>query len=114
MSDEPKKAPIPDGVIALLVGKDGHVWATAADFDLSGYGGFKLHESQRIRARQAMRREFVRRTCNPDVAGALDNYTVEKIVEEVCRRLGHAEVFMLVGHPDVEVHWRDFINRDGR
>lgn len=32
---------------------DGDVIATAADFSRSGYGGFKLWEAQRMRARDA-------------------------------------------------------------
>lgn len=59
--------PSPDGVVALMIGADGHVWATATDFDRSGYGGFELHQAQRIRARGALRREFVRRVCNTSI-----------------------------------------------
>lgn len=104
--------PSPDGVVALMIGADGHVWATATDFDRSGYGGFELHQAQRIRARGALRREFVRRVCNTSIARALDDYTVDRMVEDVLRRGEHSEAFVLIGHPGAEVSHGDYLNRE--
>lgn len=103
--------PSPNGVVALMIGDDGHVWATATDFDRSSYGGFELHQAQRIRARAALRREFVSRVCNTGIARALDDYTVDRMVEDLVRDEGHHEAFVLIGHPDAEVSFGDYLNR---
>lgn len=104
--------PSPDGVVALMIGADGHVWATAADFDRSGYGGFELHQAQRIRARGALRREFVRRVCNTSIAATFSTYTVDQMIEDIVRREEHREAFLLIGHPDAEVSCGDYLNRE--
>lgn len=103
----------PSGVIALMIGADGHVWASATDFGTSGYGGFEPHRGQQIRARGALRHAFVRVVCNASIATAFDSYTVDRMVEDVLRRGEIREAFILIGHESARVHSREYINRDG-
>lgn len=92
----------PQGVIAIVTSPRGDVIATAADFQRSGYGGFKLWEAQKMRARDSARRETIRRYSSPLLSDALDGYAVDVI----CQRLfsgapaSHKITFRAVGYDD--------------
>ncbi|MDR3495345.1 MAG: hypothetical protein P4L82_12160 [Ancalomicrobiaceae bacterium] len=100
-----------NGVVALLTAPDGRVLATASNFDPSGYGGFKLHEAQKIRARDAMRREFFALFCHRDVAGAIESYHADTIIRSICDQKKYREQFVIVGHDGVDVDEYDYVNR---
>lgn len=89
-----------DGVVMLLVGPDGHVWASVSDFDRSGYGGISLAQAQEIRARRALAYEYLQSVAHPHIADAVDGMGAERIVGEVCRKHGHKIVTKLIGHDD--------------
>jgi hypothetical protein len=85
------------GVVGILSGPDGYVWAEASDFNQSGYGGFKLAEAQELRVRNALRMEFIRRSCGDPIVAAIDQY----ITDQICRRLkGFKETLVRIGHAD--------------
>lgn len=88
------------GVVAILTGPDGHVWATATDFSTGGYGGFTLEEAQEIRAKRELSFEFVRKSCNDWIIKGLDNHDCESIVERLIRKEGFKRTFIAIGHED--------------
>jgi hypothetical protein len=97
MSEE-KKGPC--GVIAIVTNPHGDVIATAADFERSGYGGFKLWEAQKIRARDAVRRETIRRYSSPTLSDALDGYAIDVVCERLFARAptSHKITYRAVGY----------------
>lgn len=101
----------PQGVIAIMTQPDGHVIATAADFDRSGYGGFKLWQAQQIRARDAVKGKAVRAYCSDILFNSLERYTIEKIAEDLLsRKGGHKITIRAIGYPSEvsrEVERRD-------
>jgi hypothetical protein len=100
MSEEQAKEPC--GVLAIMTRcDDGHVIATAADFQRSGYGGFKLWEAQKIRARDAVKRQAVRAYCSEVLTNALESYTIERIADDLLtKRGGHKITMRSVGYLD--------------
>jgi hypothetical protein len=44
----------PKGVIGILIDNTGRVICSADDYELGGYGGFNLWESQKVRVRQKL------------------------------------------------------------
>lgn len=89
----------PKGVVAIWTSPDGDVIATAADFDRSGYGGFKLWEAQRMRARDAVRRRAVEAYCSTALTDCLSSYLFQQIGEEMNRK-GHKITARSVGYDD--------------
>lgn len=89
----------PKGVIGIWTDPEGRVIATAADFDRSGYGGFKTWEAQRLRARDAVHREVVRAYCSPAVTDCLSSYLLKSIAEEMLRK-GHRITMRSVGYDE--------------
>ena len=85
------------GVVGLLIGPSGHVWAEATDFNRSGYGGFSLQRSQEIRVESALARAFVRNTCADVVVASLDNYDCQQIVSKL---KGFKTKLVAVGHDE--------------
>lgn len=88
----------PKGMGALLIDDKGRVAAHAFDFDQDGYGGFKLHEAQRMRAKRAMARKFFMSYCSTIVAEVVDEYRQTEIVEKLCRDKGWRMVIIDVNH----------------
>ncbi|MBS0372112.1 MAG: hypothetical protein JSS57_23265 [Proteobacteria bacterium] len=95
MADE--REPKVCGVVGLLIGPNGHVWAEATDFSGSGYGGFNLKRSQEIRVEAAIARAFVRNACSGVVVEALDGYDCQQIVSKL---KGFKMKLVAVGHDD--------------
>lgn len=98
MSEEQKR-PDPRGVVAIMTSPTGHVIATAADFDRSGYGGFKTWEAQRMRVRDQVKWATVRAYCGEAVVQAIDSYISTQIADALCRN-GHRITIRSVGYPD--------------
>ncbi len=76
----------PKGVYVVTISPRGDVMGTAADFDASGYGGFTLEESQKIRARKRVQRDTVKRLCSALVTDCLDEYELERIWAAMARK----------------------------
>lgn len=95
MADE--REPKVCGVVGLLIGPNGHVWAEATDFSGSGYGGFNLKRSQEIRVEAALARAFVRNACSDVVVAALDGYDCQQIVSKL---KGFKTKLVAVGHDE--------------
>lgn len=89
----------PQGIIAIMTSPDGHVIATAADFNRSGIGGCKLWEAQLWRARDVVRWKAVRAYTSPVMANALDNYLCEQIANAMCSK-GHKISCRAIGYED--------------
>lgn len=89
----------PQGVVALFIGPDGHVWATGTDFSASRASGFTLAQAQTHRAKDQMRRHFAINTCNRNVADALHLYDIEQIMR---RMEGYRVHVVEIGHKDGE------------
>lgn len=107
----------PSGVLAIITdAKDGCVLVTAADFDLSGYGGFRPDQAQRIRARKRAERAVVRAFCSSVVTDCLDSYDIERIVEAMERKKAIVTSFVLIGHDDLddETVRHDYLRREPR
>lgn len=83
------------GVVGLLIGPNGHVWAEVTDFSRSSYGGFSLQRSQEIRVESALARAFVRNTCADVVVVSLDGYDCQQIVSKL---KGFKTKLVAVGH----------------
>lgn len=94
-----EKKPEPCGVIAIMTSPDGHVIATAADFNRSGMGGCKLWEAQKWRARDAVKWSAVRAYSSPAMTDALDSYLLTQIADAMCRK-GHRITIRSVGYPE--------------
>jgi hypothetical protein len=88
----------PKGIGAILTRGDGEVLCHSFDFELASYGGFKLWEAQRIRARNGCCRKFIQQWTYGDVASVLETYDAEKIVDSLCRDKGYRMTFVSIGH----------------
>lgn len=86
------------GVIAIVTLSDGHVTASHADFDKSGYGGFQLCEAQAIRAGDVAKRRAVQSFVGPAMAGWLSAYTVDGIWRDMREKGGARITFVPVGY----------------
>jgi len=89
----------PQGVIAIMTTPEGHVIATAADFDRQSYGGFKLWEAQRMRAKKQAIYATIRAYCSDAIVEAIDSYLSEQIGEAL-RRKGHTLTLRAIGYPE--------------
>lgn len=98
MTDKPTIEP--QGVIAIMTLPTGHVAATHADFDRSGYGGFKLWEAQRIRCSDAVKRKAVRVYCSEIVTAHLESYTLDRIAEDLIQRGKWRVTYRAIGYPE--------------
>lgn len=90
----------PNGVVGVLTGPDGYVWASVSDFDSSGYGGFSLQEAQTRRVKQALALKFLDSTCNDIVVSVLDPHRCEEIVWALCSKKGFKRTIIPVGYED--------------
>lgn len=98
MTDE--KTIEPQGVIAIMTLPTGHVAATHADFERSGYGGFKLWEAQKHRAGDAVKRKAVRVYCSEIVTAHLETYTVDRMAEDLMQRGKWRVTYRAIGYPE--------------
>lgn len=87
----------PNGIVAILTAPDGHVVATATDFDRSSSGGVSMQEAQEYRAKMRLKREAVAAYCSGTIVAALDQYLIERIVERLVSSGGHKLTVIPVG-----------------
>ena len=88
----------PQGVVAILTGSDGHVWATATDFDQSGSGGFTWQEAQELRAKRQVSTNFLRSTCNSFIANVISDYQRDEIMRKLCHENGFKLTVVRIGY----------------
>jgi hypothetical protein len=88
----------PKGVVAILTGPDGYVWATVADFDQSAPGGCSLEEGQELRAGKMVAVKFLQEACARVVADAISDYQRDEIVRTLCNDKGFNLTVVPIGH----------------
>lgn len=96
MSDEQAS---PKGVIAIVTNAHGDVIATHADFDQSGYGGFKLWQAQKMRAGKFVAWATIKAYASPALTDSLDSYDLEMCFEALIGKGGHKRIYKSVGWP---------------
>jgi hypothetical protein len=89
----------PKGVVGILTGPDGHVWASVTDFDRQSYGGYTLKDAQELRVRKQLAYDFMRATCSDIVLSVIDGHTCEEIVRDLINKKGFKRTILPVGHP---------------
>lgn len=100
MTKETKPIAIPAGIGAILTDARGNVVAHDFDFAHDGYGGFKLWEAQRIRAKRAAKWKYVRAYCYGDLADAFDDYRAEEMVNKLIQKQKLRLTCVAVGYDD--------------
>lgn len=88
----------PQGIGALLTDDTGIVVAHAFDFERSGYGGFKLWEAQRLRAKSGVIAKYIAAYCYGPVASAMREHMREEVVRELIRAKKLTLTFVAIGH----------------
>lgn len=83
-----------------MIAPDGHVIASVSDFDRSSSAGFSAREAQEYRAKLRLKREAVAAYCSDVVVAALDQYTFEKIVDQLISKGGHKLTLIPIGHDE--------------
>jgi len=81
-----KSKKTPAGIGAILTDASGSVVAHSFDFDRAGYGGFKLWEAQRIRAKRAATWKYIRAYSYGDLADVFEDYTAEELVRKLINK----------------------------
>lgn len=89
----------PCGVLCIMTRSDGHVVATASDFERQAPGGFKPWEGQLYRAREQVKLATVRAYCSDFVVNAISSYVSTQIADELCRK-GHKITCRAIGYDD--------------
>jgi hypothetical protein len=78
-----KNTPVPQGVVAVLVGADGREIAHAADFKRDKPGGFTLDEAQRGRCKRALAMAVIDACASPMLRDSIEMYDAERIVQRL-------------------------------
>lgn len=91
------KTPPPPGVVALFIAPNGHVIASATDFELSAPGGCSLAEGQSWRARDRVKWQAVKAFSSPAMTDALDGYLLEQIADRMLQK-GYRIHIVEIGH----------------
>ena len=90
-----------NGVIGIFTAPNGKVVCSANDFDTSGYGGFELHEAQKIRVKEKINMSVVKTYCGYPVYESISDHTARQIVGDMMNK-GYSLVYSLVGHKGVD------------
>jgi hypothetical protein len=90
-------SPAPAGVVALFLAPDGHVIASAVDFN-QARNGMPLEDSQRARAEQALAHRVVAALASPLLAKALDGFALDTVMRKMTEA-GCRTVVLHVGGP---------------
>ncbi len=98
-----------NGVMGLFISPEGRVVCAVSDFKLDKHGGFKLHESQRIRVKDIIIMEVIATYCGAAIINTITKYNAERVVEDM-KGNGYSLVFKLIGHPDIEPHENDYLD----
>ena len=96
MSDQHKVR----GVIGIFSDEDGHVIAHAADFALSGYGGFTLQRAQEIRVEERLATAICEAYASPRLVRAVPPHARHDIMRVLQRDHKCTVTMISIGHPD--------------
>ena len=88
---------IPQGVVAVLISKEGRPIVNAADFNLSTPGGFTQEEAQKMRVKSSLAMKAVQELASPVLSDAVERYKAEQILDKMCQN-GCRVVFISVGY----------------
>ncbi len=97
--EEPTKQE-PKGVVAILSGPDGYVWATADDFKDYGPDERRRREAQTLRAQSALAFNLIVATCNGNVAEVIPKMVCEDIVNALIRKKGWRRTIKYIGYKE--------------
>lgn len=100
MTKDTKSIEIPAGIGAILTDARGNVVAHDFDFARDGYGGFKLWEAQRIRAKRAAKWKYIRAYSYGDLAEVFDDYHAEEMVNKLIQKGKLRLTCIAVGYND--------------
>lgn len=89
----------PQGIVAILVSKDGTQITNASDFNLSTPGGFERQEAQRIRAKASLAMKAVRELSSPILSDSVERYEAEQILDRMCKN-GCRVIFVPIGYEE--------------
>lgn len=92
----------PQGAVVVVISPNGDVLGTGTDFSRSGYGGFKLHKAQWMRANQRAWTSAIRGLMSPSIAKCLTEYEIEKIWRAM-EQHGWKLHGTLIGWPEADV-----------
>lgn len=90
----------PVGVVGVVIGPDGHVAADATDFHRNRPAGFSIQEAQRIRVRDKLANEIVKRGCNDYIAKAMLGYDAQNLLSRLMNEHGFRVEYIPVGHEE--------------
>jgi hypothetical protein len=93
---------IPQGVIAILTGPNGHVYAVGTDFSTCFSNRYSIKEAQEYRAKRMMVDLFVLNSCCGFVAKAMRDSDADAIVSTLCQRDGFLRTIKYIGYPEGE------------
>lgn len=88
----------PQGVVAVLVAKDGRVVASSSDFDTRCADGFTVREAQARRAMFHLKYLVAMRVNSAAISEASDRQTLACIVDRLCRQKGYRLETIPVGY----------------
>jgi hypothetical protein len=94
--------PAPQGVIAILTGPDGYVWATAADFAKFSPSGFSQKAAQEMRAKSTLAHEYIKISCHEMIAKVMLTHDCERIVEALRNQHGYKRTIKYIGYLEDE------------
>ena len=89
--------PIPQGVVAILTGPDGHVYAVGTDFSTSFSSGYTIKEAQEYRAKRMMADLFIVNSCSGWIAKAMRNGDADAIIANLCQCHGFRRTIKYIG-----------------
>lgn len=90
---------IPNGVVAILVSKNGNELASVTDFNRTTPGGFTLLEAQKSRARETLATKAMKELSSPLLSDSISQYHARGILSEMCDR-GCKIIFVPVGYDE--------------
>lgn len=73
------------GVVAMLVNDKGDVIASSNDFEKCGYGGFELHEAQKMRAKNKLKYKTVRAFSSPAFYECLSESAYQRCFDDLIK-----------------------------
>lgn len=95
-----EKTKPPKGVVTVLTGPDGSVFASVSDFRRDGYGGCSTQEAQTMRARQQLAFAAVRAMCSDHVLKAMEAYDCEQLLRRLEIKVGFKVTILPVGYDE--------------
>lgn len=96
-----KEKPVkpPRGVVAIIAGPDGHVWATANDFnDYSRDRDSEQLWAQTIKVKEFVAFELFNRSCNQNIIGVIEAHEREAFMQRLISKRGFRLTIQAIGY----------------